>query len=286
MLKKWKKGWMLLLACLAAMAAQAETVSLTLPNGVAALAEYRQGEPGKPAVILVPGFLQTHHFPIISRLTDTLAEEGYTVLAPTLTLGIPYRRQSLACEAIHTHTVGDGVAELDQWVRWLQAKNVPKIVLGGHSLGNVYNLAYLARHGGADGRIAKLIAISIVESALPGGEASRPDKVRALRRLLRQGDKSLLQEAFSFCRQYHATPQGLLSYLEWGPGRILATIQNSRTPITMIMGSRDERLGKDWLARLRHTRARVIVIQGANHFMDGEYEFDLLDHFLAEMKGV
>lgn len=75
----------------------------------------------------------------------------------------------------------------------------------------------------------------------------------------------------------------MLSYAEWGPDRILSAIDRVKVPVTMIMGSQDDRLGEDWISRLKKSRARVVIIEGANHFMDGEHEFDLMDRFLAEI---
>jgi hypothetical protein len=37
---------------------------------------------------------------------------------------------------------------------------------------------------------------------------------------------------------------------------------------------------------LRQTKAKVRVIEGANHFMDGDFEFDLLDTVLLELKAL
>jgi dienelactone hydrolase len=78
--------WLLpLLMGLGIPCAHAETVTLTLANKLMATAEFHEGEPDKPAVILLHGFLQTHQFPTIKRLADSLADEGYTVLASSPT---------------------------------------------------------------------------------------------------------------------------------------------------------------------------------------------------------
>jgi len=49
------------------------------------------------------------------------------------------------------------------------------------------------------------------------------------------------------------------------------------------MGGNDDRLGTGWVDKLK-AHNRVKIIPGANHFMDGEHEFDLLDSVLDEMK--
>ena len=76
----------------------------------------------------------------------------------------------------------------------------------------------------------------------------------------------------------------LLSYTQWTPERILQTIRDSKKDILMIMGSKDERLGPNWLQQLQATGKPLHILQGANHFMDGEYEFELLDRILTELK--
>jgi hypothetical protein len=40
-------------------------------------------------------------------------------------------------------------------------------------------------------------------------------------------------------------------------------------------------LGRNWIRSLEDLRKPMVVVQGANHFMDGEHEFDLLEHSLA-----
>jgi len=278
-LLQWSLALLMGMVCLST---RAEIVELTLPNKIVARADFRQGEPAKPAVLLVHGFLQTHSFPTINRLVDSLAGDGYTVLAPTLSLGVTHRNQSLACEAIHTHTIKEGVAEIEQWVKWLKARKATKIVLAGHSMGSLYNLAYMS--GVPDTSVYKLIGVSIVEGSLKVGEAARPALVRKLR--LRAGGnvRDVMEEQFSFCNKYRSTPASLLSYVEWGPDRILAAVNRVKAPVSMIMGSRDDRLGKDWLTRLKKSRAKMIIIEGANHFMDGQYEFDLVEQFLLELR--
>ncbi|MCP5277312.1 MAG: alpha/beta fold hydrolase [Thiobacillus sp.] len=277
--------WLILclFACFSA-GARGELVELTLPNRVVVKAEYREGNSSKPAVLLVHGFLQTHNFHTINRLVESLAEEGYSVLAPTLSLGVPHRIRSLACESIHTHTVTSGTEEISAWIRWLKAKNPRPIILAGHSLGNVYNLAYLSNF--PDRSVSKFVGISIVEGRLKDGESSRAGMVRKLRKSVHKGNRKVVEGQFSFCQKYVSTPEGLLSYMEWGPDKILNAVDKTGIPVTMIMGSRDDRLGAGWLDRLKRTRAKVIVIEGANHFMDGQYEFDLLDRFLDELRAL
>lgn len=267
-----------------AQAVAAVPVHLTLANGVAARANFLPGADDKPAVLLLHGFLQTHEFPTLHRLAEGLSGEGFTVLAPNLSLGVTHRRQSLACEAIHTHTMAQDGDEIDLWVQWLRMRHKGPIVLLGHSIGSMILLGYLSDRPRAE--IAKFIGVSIVEGRLRHGEAEREAILADLRARIARGDRQPVVHQFSFCQKLTATPDSLLSYLSWSPERILRALRTLRTPATFIMGSRDERLGPDWLDRLRRTPARLVVIEGANHFMDGEFEFDLLDAVFRELRGL
>lgn len=274
--------WLLSIVWLLCAPAWADTVELTLPNKLVARAEFRPGAADKPAILLIHGFLQTHDFPLIHRLTDSLNGAGYTVLAPTLTLGISSRKQSLACEALNTHTQGDAMDEIRAWVDWMKAKKIDSIVMMGHSFGSMEALAYAVDR--RDPAIKKIIGVSIMEGRLAVVGREKEKQIDNLRKLSASGSRQIVTQAFSFCQKYQASPRGLLSYLEWTPEKILREVNKSRLPITFIMGGKDDRLGPGWIEKLAKTRARLHIIKGANHFMDGEYEFDLQDLVLEELK--
>lgn len=99
----------------------------------------------------------------------------------------------------------------------------------------------------------------------------------SLRAQIAAGDNPLISHDFSFCKPLRATARSLLSYVEWTPDRILNAIDRVPTELVLILGSRDKRLGPDWLRDLREIGRPLDVIEGANHFMDGEFEFELLD---------
>lgn len=274
------KGALLLALCWISLAAHATPVELKLSGKLVAKAEYRQGVPSKPAVLFLHGFLQTHEFPTIHRLIEGVGDNGHAVLAPTLSLGITHRRQSLACEAIHTHTMNDALREIDAWVKWLKARHDGPIILVGHSFGSIEALAYLA--GKPDPAISGFIGISIVEGRTKMNAMETARLLKEMRRAVKTGTPRVTTQQFSFCQKYQATPASLLSYLEWTPQRVLDTAATLAQPNLFIMGGRDDRLGESWVGELKK-RNRVIVIAGANHFMDGEHEFDLLDVILNEL---
>jgi len=128
---------------LAPVSAHAAIVRLEMRPGIDASAEYLAGLRNKPAVLLLHGFLQTREFPTVATLARGLQDAGYPVLTPTLSLGIPNRAQSLACEAVHRHSLDEDVAEIARWVDWLKSHGHRSIVLIGHSFGSMQLLAYL-----------------------------------------------------------------------------------------------------------------------------------------------
>ena len=272
---------LLLLLSGVANVTSAEPVTRQMPGGIGANAEYLKGEPGQPTILMLHGFLQTHSFHTIHRLSEALHDEGYTVLSPTLTLGIPFRKQSLACEAIHTHQLKHDHAEIAVWMDWLEAQQHHEVIFIGHSTGSVNLLSYLREHD--DLRVKKLIGISIVEGRLE----LEPDAQQALQqdllRRINSDDSTPVRQNYSYCRPITATPASLYSYIVWTPQRILATMRAVSTPQTYLMGSVDDRLGPGWMKQLADTGQPLTIIEGANHFMDGEYEFALQDAVLEQL---
>lgn len=257
----------------------AAPVELRISPKLVATAEYLEGKRGKPAIILVHGFLQTREFPTIARLASGVAEQGYTVLAPTLTLGVPRRNQSLPCEAIHMHSFESDVAELARWVTWLRARGHRQIIMIGHSFGSLQSLAHASSPSNG---VSKVIALSLVDNR----EVSNRNSLATLREAQRRaerGDTGLMNSPFSYCKEFPTTAAYYVSYASWDPARILDLVKSVRVPVEIIVGSKDGRMGADWTERLRAQGASVHTINGANHFFDDQYEFDLLESVLARL---
>ncbi len=262
----------LLISVFPAMA-QAAIVELDMRPGIRASAEYLPGQRDKPVVLLLHGFLQTREFPTVATLAHGLHDAGYSVLSPTLSLGIPGRKQSLACEAVQRHSLDDDIAEISRWVDWLKAHGHRSIVLIGHSFGSLQLLAYLQAH--RDKAVRAFIGASLIEAQVD--TPSRPALVTELESLAASDQRTLVTQSLSFCKKYSATPADLLTYVRWDQARTLAALKASPVGVKLIMGDQDETLGRDWIMALKHVKTPVVVVKGANHFMDGEHEFDLLE---------
>lgn len=268
-----------LLCVLLAATAHAEIVRQVVRPGITASAEYLPGERAQPAVMLVHGFLQTREFPTVANLARGLHDTGYPVLTPTLSLNIPNRKQSLACEAAHKHSMDDDVAEIARWVAWLKARGHERIVLLGHSFGSLQALAYLA--GKPDPAVKGYLGISLIEAQI--GDLDRPRLIAQLETQAAAGQHKLVSHSLSFCRKYLSPPLDLLSYARWDQPRVLAALKQARVPVRLIMGDLDDLIGESWMRALRHIDVPLVIIAGANHFLDGQHEFDLLEHSLRQL---
>lgn len=272
----------LLLSLTYSISLLAEEVEIKLPNGLVATADYRVGSPAKPTIILLHGYLQTRNFPLIYNLSNILKEEGYSVLAPTLSLGISRRANSLSCEAIHTHTMEEDVDELSRWVDWLSAAGQKNIVLIGHSYGAIQILSYASVHPSA--AVKKLVFISISDVEHKFLSPGRVDKKPAI--ALAKKDKKLLGNfELGFCREYRSPAPAYLSYMAWTQERVLKTLSAIKIPYEAIFGDGDFAVGKDWPERVRKTGAAVTIIPDATHFFeDSGAEFELSGRLLFLLK--
>ncbi len=255
-------------------AAWAEIVTLRLEDKILATAEFRQGDPDKPALLMLHGFLQTRNFPTVARLADSLHELGFSVLTPTLSLGINSRASSLPCEAIQTHTLEAGVEEVGQWVLWLQQRGFADLVLLGHSAGSITEVAYLSQSPIAAVRHAILISLSYFGQGKAAFE--NPEDANRAQQDLADGKQDLDTYSLAFCRKYVAQPGDFLSYYRWSKEHTLKAMAQIPVPVTVVVGGGDDRMDKSWISELQTINAQVITVPGANHFFDQEHEFDLL----------
>ena len=253
----------------------AEVIEKKLGNGQIITAEFNKGDPSLPVIFLLHGFLQTREAQTVARVYNSLVDNDYTVLAPTLSLGISHRRQSLACEAVHSHTIQSDAAEIELWSHWLHKKTNQKIVLIGHSSGGVVVLSYLNDY--PYGHVDQGIFISLGHfGSASGSNEEKSDEKRAAESI-KQGKYSLEKYSLSYCKEYVTPPENYLSYSQWQTEKILTTMKKLNIPITVIIGSNDKRISKKWIQSMKKNGIKTLVVEGAGHFFDGEYEFDLQD---------
>lgn len=274
---------LLLVLSALSQAISAAVVQASLPNGIAVTANFRQGAVDKPAIMLIHGFLQTREHATVAELSNSLADEGYTVLTPTLSLGIPNRDRSLSCEAIHNHTIDTDVAEIAFWVDWLKNRGIRQIMLGGHSVGALQALIYASTAPDKTVTRLELISLSAPSSTMLSG-ASKNQIRSQIEQKNQAGDKAIVTLPMSFCTRYTAPVPAYWSYIKWTRQDLVKRIQSSPLKITIVLGQKDNLVNDAWISQLKSTKANVVVIKEANHFFEGSGEFDLLDASNALLK--
>lgn len=253
----------------------AKELAHKLPSGIIASADYRAGSPSKPVALLLHGYLQTRNFPLIYNLADALSNEGYSVLAPTLSLGVTHRSQSLPCEAIHTHAMQDDVNELHYWINWLTARGHKNIVLIGHSFAAVQFLSYAQTQPASE--VKQMIFISLSDMEHRFWSEGRVDRKNATE-LAVKNRTALESFELGFCRQYRSTAPAYLSYVTWTQERVLDALQKKIIPSVAIFGETDTVVSKEWPAQVRKAGAKVTIIPDASHFFDdSKSEFELIE---------
>jgi pimeloyl-ACP methyl ester carboxylesterase len=266
-----------LLLLLFPMQSHTAEVSLKMPGGRVALADYRpvaagvEGERG--VLLLLHGFLQTHHFGLIQSVADELNSSGWSVLAPTLTLGIDHRRQSLPCDALQLHSLDSGEVEIGEWLDWLKSNGHRQIVLAGHSSGAMRLLHFADRN--RDAGFSGLILMSMIHlSNWENPGQGQNERARA-RHLLSMGRSELAPYSVSYCvGNYMAPPAPFLSYVGFDERRVLAALQGLQNKVSLIYGLADRRLPAGWIERMG-AAAPLYRIAEADHFFSGMQEFDL-----------
>ena len=260
---------------------QAADIEAKLPNGLLAQAEYSAGAADKPAILLLHGFLTVHTFNLIFNIHSELADNHYSVLSPTLTLGINKRRTSLDCNALHLHDMESDQKEIDWWVNWLIKKGHKHIILVGHSSGAVQMAQYASIQQHKE--VIKLIALSLIPLG-KSNNVSLQASTRLANKMIAEKNESIGTFSLAYCiESYNAPAKKFLSYAQWDDKRILNVLQQISITKEIIMGSNDVPVTPDWISNLKNTGATVHVITGADHFFGASTEFALYDTILAAL---
>ena len=253
----------------------AESVQLTTASNKEVIATYLQGEGNSNPVLILHGFLQTKEFPTIERLATSLNDSGYSVLNPTLSLGLSNRKQSLPCEAIHTHSLDSEAEELGQWIEWLYEKTGKSVTLIGHSSGGQVILKYMENSNAKFVNHSILISLSYYAS----GPAARENKNHAEKALsiIKENTKRLSTYALNYCETYPTYARNFLSYYDWDIDKTSSMISKFNKQLSIILGTGDKRIDNNWRQQLQNIHSNTHLIEGANHFFDQTHEFDLVD---------
>lgn len=256
--------------------AKADPVELTVSPAVRASAEYAPGDSDKPAVVLVHGFMQTRDSPIIYRLVDHLKSLHYTVLAPTISLGIDLREQSLDCDAVHPHTLDDEVREIGLWVDWLTERTDTPIVLVGHSTGALSVLTYLNMDPSP--QIIQGVLLSLVHMGIDSAGRQQIGDVLKARVKAENGESDGIDiYRLAYCDKYPAPADAYMSYIRWDSSTVLNAIKNTKRPLVAVFGTADRTAPSPWRGEVAEVLPTVKLIDGGDHFFREMAEFELAD---------
>jgi len=258
-------------------------ISVSLPGNITANADYRTGESQKPVVFLLHGFMATHNLNIIQIMAEELEDQGYTVIAPTLSLNINNRRSGANCDAVHTHTMESDVQEIAWWIDWLKNKGYKDVVMAGFSTGSLQIAILLSRN--TPDIIKKFVLVSPAYLAgSPFPQTEEKADIATAKNMLDKSENQLHEFHLSYCKgNFMAPPKVFLSYKEWTDTRLLEVVNKIAVPYIVIIGGEDHRFGIRLGKKFKNINSPVITISGANHFFDSPYEFDFLDQFTREV---
>lgn len=259
--------------------AVAELVKTKLPNGLNVTAEYDPAEKGKPTLLVMHPFLQTHNFSVIANLTDSLVSEGYGVLRPTLSLGIDGRKQSLPCEAVHAYSLQDKIDEIGFWRDWLEQKSIGPVIGFGHSSGASYVAMY--EHQQKSAAFKSLTLLTPIHYGFPGGTGIDPAQ-RDMALEAEQDGKpdELIQYKLSFCEKFTAPRSRYLEYTHWDETAVTEMLEEISIHTHVVYGTADPSLNDSWKERLEKAGKHLIYVPEGNHFFSGPAEFDMHDVIL------
>ena len=172
--------------------------------------------------------------------------------------------------------------EIADWVDWLAQRHTGPIVFIGHSYGSLQGLVYAA--GKPRASLRQIIALSLVDTEQHPPNVSVTALLADAKARVARGDTKLVDFAMGHCKKFTATPKSYLSYANWDRKRVLDLSRRSQVPLSVVIGGADNRMGKGWAQALSAAGVQVDKINGANHFFDAEYEFDLFDLVLNLLK--
>lgn len=260
---------------LSAAFSYAESVKLKNVSGQVIAADFTQGSNNTGPILLLHGFLQTNKFSTINHLERDLNDSGYTVLSPTLSLGISNRKENLSCEAIHMHSMDKDAAELRQWIEWLYKKTGRQVTVIGHSAAGSTVLKYMEDSNAMYIGHAILISLTYINDNLYSNENFHY-KEKALK-AVNSGINPLDAYALHYCKTYPTDARAFLSYYNWDRVKVGKVVSEFNDHISIILGTGDKRVESDWRQQLKDQNSNIILIEGANHFFDQAYEFDLTE---------
>lgn len=256
-------------------------------RGELSLAEDKTLKDG--VILMLHGTLAHNSMEIMQNLGSLLKEKGYNTLGINLAYGIDKRPSAmLDCATEHRHRHEDAVAELDTWMKWLQARGADKITLLGHSRGGNQVAWYAAEHTDAPFQKVVLVAPATWDAENIASEyAERYGKplapfLREAEKKVEAGKGDTLMEVpgFVYCEKARATADAIVSYYRNDARKNTPDLlEKIKQPVLVVTGSEDDVVADlpDRLKAVKQANVQVETVDGADHFFLDLYGDELAD---------
>jgi pimeloyl-ACP methyl ester carboxylesterase len=278
--------------CLFAANAWTETVHLlhhnTTLRGHLTIAEGASLQDG--VVLMTHGTLAHGQMEIMRTVQGLLAERGLNSLTITLSLGQNDRQGMYDCATPHRHEYLDALKEIGAWVDWLRAKEVPRIILAGHSLGGGQT-ARFALETELPPEVKGLVLIAPAKWSEEKVYSSyQENSGKDLTQLVSQAEDLVLagkgtemweNTDFLYCPGATVSAATFYSYYRVDALRDTPTmLPTIETPTLVVIGSDDQVVAglEDDIAPYVNDTRRMVVIDGAEHFFRDFFAEDLANH--------
>jgi len=267
----------------AATMASADEVTLE-HNDLTLLADFVQAEDASgPVALITHGSLAHKDMELVEALQDSLAEQGVSSLAHTLSLNIDARRGMYDCAETHTHRSEDADAEIAAWIDWLDEAGHGSVALVGHSRGG----RQVARTAATRDDLAAVVLLA------PATQISAERAYKrspALEGDVLQGENGpyVKINGFLHCGPTTVTAESHASYHSETPSGAETYASDISAPVLVIAGGNDTVVPEvpATFIPLRSETLRFALIDDADHmFLDffAEDAATLIAEFIAEL---
>ena len=284
-------GWLaacLLFACSPAMAQSGRQVQMDF-GGMTLNGWLTEVDQPRATILMLHGTLAHANMEIMATLAEVFAEYGVETLRVTLSLGVSDRTGMFPCDALQEHRQADAKEELSAWMRWLEEKGRPDVLVLGHSRGAA-QVARFAVEGEEPGPVGLILVAPAVST--PGGLAASYERrtgtaleplVDEARRRIEDGKPASVMSDGSFlhCGEGDVTAQTFVAYYGEDDGvDALELVQGLSMPVIVIAGSDDPlttELGPQAAALAEAGEIEFFTVDGADHFFRDLYAYDAVE---------
>ena len=252
--------------------------------------------PAGPVMLMTHGTLAHGKMEIMSGLQSMLEERGISSLSITLGLGIDNRQGMYDCKQPHNHLHTDAVREIGLWLDWLKKQGTANIALLGHSRGGNQSARFAADSKEESIKHVYLIAPQVLtydyqikdyEKRYKTALEPVLEKARNLQ-AQNKGGQMLKEVDFIYCEDTQATADAFVSYNQNDPQMDTSNLVGEISyPLTVFAGSEDntvKSLIPKMEKKLDGANAKLIIIDGADHFFRDLYSEDIADTIAEDLE--